>query len=987
MAVLDKMEIQLTGDVSQLKAAMAAAEQAMRQQVPQMQRHLQSLERSFGTLKTIALSYISVDFAAHLYNTGKAALQAAGDLAEMAEQAGVTTDELQILVAAGVQAGAKVEDITAGMGRFSKSLATAATEGGSAAAAFNKLGVATRDSSGGVRDTMTALVDTAEAISKIESPAQRIQAAMEIFGRGGAKLVPILSQGREGIERFADQARKMGLVLDRDMVKAADEAADKMALLDLKSQRLNETIAAALMPTFVEWTVKLKEWLAELVRAPSAVEALQSKIEDLEHTLRRQRSRGGAGSSAIIGEIARLQAQMRQAQWAVDNQGIPVPKATDKGLMSPNPAMDKFMLGLSREATLAGMSGVEREIEAAQYRAQDVAAGANGTLGAKQMKDIAELIRLTREKTDATKRREEAEKRLGDALDAEDASMGVLLKTQREMEAKKYSLVRATDDEIKNNEKLLGALQQSEEAYRIELALQRSLAQAKRDGVEVTEELTQKFREQAAESGRQSQQIESLKDSYEDARRSARDFFSAIESGFERAIFAGEGFRSVISNLGSDIARHGVRSLITNPLGRIVESATGGPSLGPGGAGGIFSLFGNLGTSVAGSALSSALGLPSIGGSIMSGLGGLFGGGAAAAGGIAATGTAGAALGIGAGASGAAGIGAMGSLAAALGPALSVAGPAALAVGAGFALSKLFGGKPSVGPGGGSGVMFNGSGVEGRFLNGDNGYSGGQTLALASRAADALNQLAQRLGTTVTPAAQGAFGEGQGKLWFGLESDPARPQTTPENAVSDYLKFAIERGALAGITSVDESLIAGAVGGKLEAAMAQLEAAQLVPAIDSFIRQAERFAEGMDRLAMQISDTVDALKLDSNLSPFDGRAQLEEANRQYGAISAAARAGDPDALARLPGAARNYLSLGQDFYARSSENYRRQFAFTTNDLSSIGASTSGSAASARSAITELGGIQSQAMVAETVDAVRALADRVDRLTTLLRNQN
>ena len=979
MAVLDKMTIELTGDPSQFQAAMRAAEQAMRQGVSGIEGHLARFDRAVKGLVATGLSFLSIDFAAQMYQTGRAALAAAGDLGELAEQAGITTDQLQVMVAAGVQAGAKVEDITTSMARFSRSLADAATEGGKVGETFNKLGVATRTSAGGVRDTFDALVDTAEAISKIDSPAQRIQVAMELLGRGGAKLLPILSGGRARMEEFAAQARKLGLVLEADLIKQADDTADKFALMDLEAKNLTARIATALLPKIQELELWFKRLAVAIVEPVPQVQKLQKNLEELLLLQQRFSFFGIPSNQWMKDSIADAQARLNQEQWRLDNQGFVQAAPGDKGKMSPTKpdAVAKMISGLESDmivaATRLKSGDLAADVMKQHQAALDAAKQANRDLTKAEGDRIENLVRTIAR----LKEVQEKQDKYSDALDAEDASMGRLVKTQREIEAAKRNLINATKEEVDDNNALIAALQQSEEAYRVELRMQQLLAEAKAKNIALGPEEIAQLRERASELGKQDQTMDRLRDGYEEARRAASDFANVIGTAFEDAVINGGKFRDVLAGIVQDIARIALRVAVTKPFENFLTGASGG---GGGLLGGLFSGFGQAaGASVAGGG--SGGGLMSLfsgaGTAISSGFGlsSLFGGGAAAAQGIGLAGSLGAPIGASAaGLSGGAGI-------AGLAPLFSNPVTGALAVaGLAFGASKLFGGKkPSVGPNGTAAVLMGDNGAYGAMTSGDNGFTGGQVIGIAQEAARAIQQLATKLGTTVTPNAVAGFQELQGKLAFGFNGEGYGNSTSADRAVSDYLKAAVERGALAGITEVPDELIAGAVSGKLEQAMAQLAGGKLAGAIDDYLRQAERFAQGMENIADRLKQESDALFLDSNLSPLKAGDMLAEAQRQYAAVIAAARGGDADALARAPQVGRALLDIGQDFYGRASSDYRNIFGGVSNDYQALGGVASDRAAGARGAIGDLSAAQAEALVATTVESVDALTAKVDRL--------
>jgi hypothetical protein len=88
----------------------------------------------------------------------------------------------------------------------------------------------------------------AEAISKLPSPSARAAAAMSLFGRAGTELLPLMAQGRRGIEALIHEARRLGLTIGGPDAAAAEEFKDTMETLWAVIKRLGFEVGAALTP-------------------------------------------------------------------------------------------------------------------------------------------------------------------------------------------------------------------------------------------------------------------------------------------------------------------------------------------------------------------------------------------------------------------------------------------------------------------------------------------------------------------------------------------------------------------------------------------------------------------------------------------------------------------------------------------------------------------------------------------------------------------
>jgi hypothetical protein len=162
----------------------------------------------------------------------KSSLDYAASLGEVAAAAGVTVEQLQVYRQLATQVNLTQEQMDKSLGKLTLSLGKAALGSKTEKDALEGLNIALEDGEGNVRSTNDVLLDLADRISKIQDPAKQAAAAYALFGRQGQKLIPLLAQGREGLEEFAKQAEESGSIIGTDLSNAADRASDKMALLN-----------------------------------------------------------------------------------------------------------------------------------------------------------------------------------------------------------------------------------------------------------------------------------------------------------------------------------------------------------------------------------------------------------------------------------------------------------------------------------------------------------------------------------------------------------------------------------------------------------------------------------------------------------------------------------------------------------------------------------------------------------------------------------
>jgi hypothetical protein len=186
------------------------------------------------------------------------------DLVDMSQRTGVSVEALSELGFAAEQSGADMETLEAGLRKMQKFVVEAAGGSKEAQAALAKLGLAVGDLKALTPDDMFKLI--AEKLSKIENPAMRAALAMDIFGKSGTKLLPLMIDGAEGIEKLQEKARKLGLTISTEDAAAAEEFGDTLDVLWKVIKRGVFSVGAALVPSLME----LAQWIITTTKEVSA---------------------------------------------------------------------------------------------------------------------------------------------------------------------------------------------------------------------------------------------------------------------------------------------------------------------------------------------------------------------------------------------------------------------------------------------------------------------------------------------------------------------------------------------------------------------------------------------------------------------------------------------------------------------------------------------------------------------------------------------
>lgn len=199
---------------------------------------------------------------------------ASASAADDASQAtGISADALQELGHAAQLSGSSADEVQGALMRLSRAAGDAARGSAESAAGFARLGVSVRSTSGAVKTADVLLGELADAIARLPE-AERAAAAVDVFGQSGARLVPLLSQGRDGIAALRKEARDLGVVLDSDTIAAAADLGDTFDRVAASARGLGYVVAGPLLaPLRRAGEAMVRWWMANQALIRQRVDA------------------------------------------------------------------------------------------------------------------------------------------------------------------------------------------------------------------------------------------------------------------------------------------------------------------------------------------------------------------------------------------------------------------------------------------------------------------------------------------------------------------------------------------------------------------------------------------------------------------------------------------------------------------------------------------------------------------------------------------
>jgi len=215
-----------------------------------MQKEAQSLTSS---LKGMAGALgISVGLSAAVSGVQRfitSTVQLADSMGKTAEQTGLTVEEISALRFAAEQADVEFASLQSGLVKFNRTIAEAGSGNKAARDAFLQLGISMETVRASKPDELFMLA--AQRVSELGSEADRTKALVDLFGRSGADLLPLFSQGAEGLTKAKEAAAELGAVISTEANEKVRKLGDQADLLSKKWDAFATNLLGKAAPTVI----------------------------------------------------------------------------------------------------------------------------------------------------------------------------------------------------------------------------------------------------------------------------------------------------------------------------------------------------------------------------------------------------------------------------------------------------------------------------------------------------------------------------------------------------------------------------------------------------------------------------------------------------------------------------------------------------------------------------------------------------------------
>ena len=520
MTTLDTLSVRIEID--------PAAYAKFKKTIDDMARSTERAGRTMqDTFNEAGVAFRNVALAAGIAGAGVLAfalksINAAGELGELADQLGVSTDMLQTLQAGAVESGVKVENLSASIEFFTRTIGDARQGSDNAVKAVRGLGVEFERAVASGADQDTLLRMFADRIAAIDDKSVAAAKGADLMGRGFQKLLPLFSGGSKALDEYSAQLERLGLKLTPEMIKKADDASDAIARMNFQAAQFAKTLAAEVAPA-VSYVIGR---LNDLITGPD-ISKIEKTLADRVDELRGLQEQLAGGAPRGIVEPA-IKAAERDIQ------------ILEKRLEAARALRDKLEADLNarKAPTLSGGS---------------ISVGGGLVSDSEKKKAEEEFARQLKLEQAATQEEQKAYETMRDKALAQSEIL--------------YNLEFR---EIPGRQALLDALKQGNTAYAEEIEYQRILNQLKATGADVDETSIKLARARAKEMVALDRETERTKASMQELERFGDQAFDRIGAAMTEMAVEGKDawrdWRNVAKGVISEVMQELIKLAAINPL-------------------------------------------------------------------------------------------------------------------------------------------------------------------------------------------------------------------------------------------------------------------------------------------------------------------------------------------------------------------------------------------------------------------------------------
>lgn len=342
----------------------------------QLNGAVKSVEDTVSKIKTAFGGLGAIFSIASIADLTKDALAFGDELQKATAKTGLQATAISQLAFAAKQVNIDLPELVSTFDKMEKSISSATTGTAASKITFDALGISLAQLKTLSPDQQ--FEEIANQISKLADPADKARAALTIFGRAGADLLPLFEQGAAGIEAARQKAVDFGASLDTDQIAKLATANTAVKDLGASFSALASTLVAKVAPSISGFFDSITNAVTD-----NKIPLLTKQIETLQGQLAYAQGDGTGGPA-----VAELQGQIARAQIAL--QGAKLSKQISDSLAKPGDLIENAAPGFLPDIQPIDVTAQKIQIGAMAKFYQDMD-DATKTGGEKLLDDTAKL--------------------------------------------------------------------------------------------------------------------------------------------------------------------------------------------------------------------------------------------------------------------------------------------------------------------------------------------------------------------------------------------------------------------------------------------------------------------------------------------------------------------------------------------------------------------------------------------------------------------
>ena len=173
---------------------------------------------------------------------------AAQSAMSLSRQLGVSTEDASRMAFAAKESGVSTDSFASSMKLLEKGLGNTTSTSSTAQKAMDGLGISYKDSSGKVESMSQLLPSIAEKFKDMPDGANKTALAMQLFGKSGLSMLPMLNKGSAGIEELMQKSDAYGNTISGSGVDAYKKSLAAQKDWSAALDGLKTTVGAQILP-------------------------------------------------------------------------------------------------------------------------------------------------------------------------------------------------------------------------------------------------------------------------------------------------------------------------------------------------------------------------------------------------------------------------------------------------------------------------------------------------------------------------------------------------------------------------------------------------------------------------------------------------------------------------------------------------------------------------------------------------------------------